>query len=390
MKHSAATPNAHGVVLPPSSGQPGDGQFIPAFWYSPPGHRIRSVQSTKRHRPTVGPNAKHQPAIILYLHGGAYVGLTTHEADPATALIKTLTQETDLDVLAVEYRLAGIEAYPAQLQDAAAAWLHLVSPPSEGGLGIAPHRIVVLGDSAGGNLSIALVRWLGEMARSGDDALPGGKGRLGKPRAVMLLSPWCDISAALSMSWPLPDIVPAVYGDYGRSCLLRTHHPSLVYDPKVSPYYDTPEGLGDVFQDIRVYVACGGVECLRPEIEAFVKSLRQGKRAAAADEDDHSHRRRTGVGSSYLGPHRDGTAAETDGVVFDVVEDKPHDFPTIPFYGRASRTLWKRSAHICCEAVSRIDSQAGSGSGCARCCKGLNEAACKDHVVGNTTRRQTF
>ena len=116
----------------------------------------------------------------------------------------------------------------------------------------------------------------------------------------------------------------------------------MVYNPLISPYFDTPSELGDVFGGSRVYVACGGAECLRPEIEAFVHNLREGKRGANPDADPQEKITRTGVGASYLGPHHYGAAAEVDGVVFDIIEDMPHDFPVVPFHHAPTVSLWKR------------------------------------------------
>lgn len=93
LKYSAATPNAHGVVIPPSSGQPGDGKHVPAFWYAPSGHRLKTARSAKRHRPAVGPGAPdgvRQHGMCLYLHGGAY----GEPQKPRSSFLEALTTKS--------------------------------------------------------------------------------------------------------------------------------------------------------------------------------------------------------------------------------------------------------------------------------------------------------
>lgn len=62
---------------------------------------------------------------------------------------------------AVEYRLLP-NPFPAALQDAATVYCDLVLRK-----GIEPERIVIIGDSAGGNVALALARWIREEQRIG-------------------------------------------------------------------------------------------------------------------------------------------------------------------------------------------------------------------------------
>ncbi|MFV0472989.1 MAG: alpha/beta hydrolase [Pikeienuella sp.] len=83
--------------------------------------------------------------MVLYAHGGGFVlgGLESH--DDACAGIAKIT---GLEVVAVDYRLAPEHQHPAQADDVEAAFLHVAA----GG-----RRVIVAGDSAGGNLMGALV-----------------------------------------------------------------------------------------------------------------------------------------------------------------------------------------------------------------------------------------
>lgn len=80
------------------------------------------------------------PATVLYLHGGGFVvgGLDSH--DDVCAEIRA---RTDLTVVAADYRLSPEHLHPAAFDDATAVAGALVGP------------LVLVGDSAGGNLAAA-------------------------------------------------------------------------------------------------------------------------------------------------------------------------------------------------------------------------------------------
>ncbi|KAL0934234.1 lipase esterase [Colletotrichum truncatum] len=139
------------------------------------------------------------PLTVLYFHGGAY-----YLCDPAThrPATKKIAKLTGGRIYSVRYRLAPQNPFPAALLDALISYLTLLYPPPDAyHQPVEPKHIVVAGDSAGGNLSLALlqlllelrrqdrkVRWLG---RERDIPLPGG---------FALNSPWLDITQS-SPSW---------------------------------------------------------------------------------------------------------------------------------------------------------------------------------------------
>jgi monoterpene epsilon-lactone hydrolase len=115
---------------------------------------------------------RHTDRVAIYLPGGAWVlrSPRTHRRI-ATGLAKA----ANCDVLLVFYRLAPEHPFPAGLEDCVEAYETLL------GEGVDPSRIVIGGDSAGGNLTLAALLAL----RDGGAPTPAG---------AFALSPCTDMS----------------------------------------------------------------------------------------------------------------------------------------------------------------------------------------------------
>lgn len=81
---------------------------------------------------------------VMYLHGGGYVVGSLESHDDICA---ELCDASGFEVISVDYRLAPEHQYPAQIDDAECVWRHITADGQ---------RVIVMGDSAGGNLSAAL------------------------------------------------------------------------------------------------------------------------------------------------------------------------------------------------------------------------------------------
>ncbi|MGO4713823.1 alpha/beta hydrolase [Bradyrhizobium sp. 2TAF24] len=88
---------------------------------------------------------------LVFFHGGGWVigDLETHDV-----VCRTLALEGELMVISVDYRLAPEHKFPAAFDDAVAATRWVAAHARE--LGIDAARLVVGGDSAGGNLAAAV------------------------------------------------------------------------------------------------------------------------------------------------------------------------------------------------------------------------------------------
>ena len=102
-------------------------------------------------------NGTPSRGLILFFHGGGFViGSRASYTAPA----RMLAHGTGTDVVSVEYRLAPEHPFPAAQDDAVAAWRYVVEHAV--GWGVDPGRIVVAGESAGGNIAAVLSQQLVE------------------------------------------------------------------------------------------------------------------------------------------------------------------------------------------------------------------------------------
>lgn len=95
------------------------------------------------------PATKPRP-VLLYLHGGGWV---FGSINSCAWFCAALALRGDACVVALNYRLAPADPYPAALDDCRAAFRHLRAHAAEWGGD--PERISIGGDSAGGNLAFA-------------------------------------------------------------------------------------------------------------------------------------------------------------------------------------------------------------------------------------------
>ncbi len=181
---------------------------------------------------------------VLYLHGGGYrVGSTVSYRH----LTWRLADAARARLLITNYRLAPEHPFPAALDDARAAYRWLLTRGAR--------DIVVMGDSAGGGLSLALLMKLR------DEGLP-------LPAAAVALSPWTDLAltgASLARNAAADPMLNA--GDLPQAAAdyLAGTDPR---HPYVSPLYGDPAGLPPVL------IQVGGDEILLDDAVRMADKLR--------------------------------------------------------------------------------------------------------------------
>jgi hormone-sensitive lipase len=90
--------------------------------------------------------------LILHFHGGSFVALTSRTSQTFTRRWATNFQ---VPILSVDYRLAPESTFPAALEDCYSVYLFVVNNLASH-MNIRPRNIILAGDSAGGNLVMAL------------------------------------------------------------------------------------------------------------------------------------------------------------------------------------------------------------------------------------------
>src|SRR3546814_12679734 len=96
--------------------------------------------------------------MLLWLHGGAFV--LPAAPDMQVRLVARLCRELDAVGFVPDYRLAPFNRFPAALDDCERAYKAVLD------LGFAPSRIVLAGESAGGNLVLGLLQRIRKRGRS--------------------------------------------------------------------------------------------------------------------------------------------------------------------------------------------------------------------------------
>jgi monoterpene epsilon-lactone hydrolase len=190
--------------------------------------------------------------VLLFFHGGGYCsGSIISHRRMASEAGRAMRMRT----LAVGYRLAPECPYPAAHEDAMTAWRFLR------GQGIAPADIVVGGDSAGGNLTIALINRL----RAANEALP---------RAAWLISPWTDLTMSGTTLDTKDAVDPIIHKTYLGE-LADAYVPGSIdrRDPLISPLFADLRGFPPLL------IQVGSAETL------LADATRLAAAAGAADVD---------------------------------------------------------------------------------------------------------
>ena len=160
--------------------------------------------------------------VLMFFHGGGYCSgsIMSHRRMATEA-----GRAGGLRTLAVGYRLAPEHPFPAALEDALTVWRRLLRQ------GYAAKHIAVGGDSAGANLTLALV---GELKRAGED-LPG---------CLWLASPWTDLAMSGRTLLSKSAVDPLIHKEYLEE-LASAYAPAEMdrKDPRLSPLYADLKGL---------------------------------------------------------------------------------------------------------------------------------------------------
>ncbi len=178
---------------------------------------------------------------ILYLHGGAYVfDISFAHWNPIASLVDQL----DAKVVAPLYPLAPESTWEAGMACAERCYERLVAEVGAG-------NVVIAGDSAGGGLTLALTQRLRDAGRP-------------LPAALVLFSPWLDITVSGSDQPPLAELDTMLNIDDLREAGRMWAGNMPPHDPAVSPLFGDQSGLPPTI------VFCGTHDLLVSDARRFV------------------------------------------------------------------------------------------------------------------------
>lgn len=165
----------------------------------------------------------HNPNyVIVYCHGGGYV---SGGLDYAGNLAVKLALATGFTTFSFAYRLAPEHPYPAASEDADAMWKYITENVATA------DRVLVAGDSAGGNMALCLTQRL----------IAEGKP---VPRELILFSPWTDLTETADSYEENGSVDPILNREYvmdsAHAYIGEGNAEDPVYSPLFGSFKDFP------------------------------------------------------------------------------------------------------------------------------------------------------
>ncbi|MBR4733539.1 MAG: alpha/beta hydrolase [Lachnospiraceae bacterium] len=216
----------------------------------------RGMELDGTHCEWVSLNRAHvHKQVIMHCHGGGY---STGSSLYARTLTAKLASCTGMEVLSFDYRLAPEHPYPAALEDAMKVWDYLMR------VGYGARDVILTGDSAGGNLALALTLKLMEQGRF-------------LPRGLVLMSPWTDLTSSGESYATKKDVDPVLTNAYLERMIHVYAKGEDLTNPFVSPLFGDFRGFPPT------YVQVGENEILLSDATRLVERLKQAGVVAKLD-----------------------------------------------------------------------------------------------------------
>ena len=160
--------------------------------------------------------------VLMFFHGGGYCSgsIVSHRR-----MVTEAGRAAGIRTLAIAYRLAPEDPFPAAYDDALTAWRFLRNQA------IPAPQIAIGGDSAGAGLAFALIARL----RDAHEELPA---------CAWLVSPWTDLTLSGATLVTKAAVDPIVHKEYLNE-LVKAYLPPGVQrnDPRVSPLFADVRGF---------------------------------------------------------------------------------------------------------------------------------------------------
>ncbi|KAF5573174.1 hypothetical protein FPANT_12545 [Fusarium pseudoanthophilum] len=203
--------------------------------------------------------AKDKRCVVLYAHGGGYArGEARMYVDYMQRWIKLANEQgLGLVFVSVEYPLSTESAHPSQMRAFLRTYENLLQS------GVPPGKVVFMGDSAGGGLSIL----------SGIELLRLG---LPQPAATVLVSPWIDMAmTAYEGGNPAVETDYFIMANEAVPRLTRLFVGDFALDsPEVNPLSRQPEEINGLSPQL---ILAGAAEFALYDSKAWAKLCETAK-----------------------------------------------------------------------------------------------------------------
>lgn len=213
------------------------GQTIPSNWQAPDNYHYEKFMVDHIPVEHLVPKADKNNKVILQLHGGGYIVPLVDAYRNGAVLYSQLAGGAE--VFTIDYRVVPNYKHPSALEDATTFYKWLLDH------GYDSKQIIVVGDSAGGNLALSTILALKDQ-------------HIDMPNAVVALSPWTEV----------PNESPSRINNKANDLILGegklnlyyevTHH-SAYFDgadlksPYVSPVYGDFSNFPDLLLQVGSY-----------------------------------------------------------------------------------------------------------------------------------------
>ena len=199
--------------------------------------------------------------VVFVVHGGAYISRMMFYYRLLN--LRYSKASGGGTVIHFDYRCAPEATYPAALEDTMKVWNRMLDK------GVKPENVIVVGDSAGGHLSVNLMMKLHDLGMK-------------QPRAAILMSPWLDMTAS-GETYVGNYKVDPVFGIKGQTPSAEEVKQMLMTsdlymwlgdhdrrDPYISPVYAE---FDDTYPEL--LVTAGGNEMLLSDARTLVDKFRK-------------------------------------------------------------------------------------------------------------------
>ena len=198
------------------------------------------------------PRAYVKNRIILYVHGGSFMG---GSAKAWRTFCASFANECVSRLVIPNYRLAPTHAFPTALEDIQKVFHHLClndDPHST-----KPPNFIIAADSAGASIALGLVLNLKEKIRS-------------YVKQIVLFSPWLDLSSESTLYTAKKNTDALISSASYKKCAELYTYLSNLKNPLVSPMYASDQNLQGFPP---VYIQMGAKEALLPDAKRFCQKL---------------------------------------------------------------------------------------------------------------------